>query len=183
VRRGNPFWIGEKQIFELVRSHRQSRKSSDSGWVKARRAERSDRAEGARTAVKWQPAEQRDQTEQKELGQQLSDSPQSREIRQSRRDSDSGWVTARRAERSDRAEGARTAVKWQPAEQINGVQLKSDGKEFAAERTNRDQAGSRSSQCKSVPSSCNLRAKKSQYQSEFTFYISRDFPGTWLNYY
>jgi hypothetical protein len=104
------------------REIRQSRRSSDSGRVTAsragrsdraegartaRRAGRSDRAEGARTAVEGQAAEQGDQTEQKELGQRLRDSPQSREIRRS---SNSGRVTASRAGRSDRAEGARTEV-------------------------------------------------------------------------
>jgi hypothetical protein len=88
------------------------RRSSDSGWVTACRAESS---EGARTSVEWQPAEQKDQ---KELGQRSSDSPQSRE---SRRSSDRGWVTARRAERS--AERARTAVEWQPAEQKDQKKL------------------------------------------------------------
>jgi hypothetical protein len=63
---------------------REIRRNSESGRVRACRAERS---EGAL----------RQQTEQKELGERLSDSPPIREIRRS-------------SETADRAEGARRAV-------------------------------------------------------------------------
>jgi hypothetical protein len=71
---GNVLPVGSAD--DLPRLWAQSvRRTSDSGWVTARRADRSER----------------EQTDQKELGQWLGDSPQSKQIR-------------------TRAEGARTAA-------------------------------------------------------------------------
>jgi CII-binding regulator of phage lambda lysogenization HflD len=36
------------------------------------------------------------------------------------------WVAEKQSSRASLLDGARTAVEWQPAEQINGVQLKLD---------------------------------------------------------
>jgi hypothetical protein len=114
-----------------------------------RSSETADRAEGARRAVEWEPAEQRDQ---KEL----------RYSRQSRRSSESGWVTALRADQ-------RSALEVRPTEVHKTLKLSQGA------------ASAKLFPVIVICRGCNQWANKSKYQSESTYimHVTSPSPGTW----